>query len=121
MAWKISRRVSERGLVTGLTLHSSEGTRNALRTGASAAPASLAGAEMNKSPSAITNRLLTIATMSLRVFLLVGHAVDVLEHLIRCLHDLRVGLIGALRHDHLDELVYHVDVGVFQHALLQSA
>ena len=52
---------------------------------------------------------------------LMGHLVDVLQHLIRRLHDLRVGLIGPLRNDHLDEFIHHVDVGVFQHALLQSA
>ena len=52
---------------------------------------------------------------------LVRHVIDVLQHLIGGLHDLRVRLVCPLRNDHLNELIHHVYVGVFQHALLESA
>src|SRR5208282_2686683 len=119
MAWKISRRESGRGSRPGITSLSCAAA-NALRNGASAERASASGANISQSKRALTTRLLGAAGMGLRAPLM-GHVIDVLQHLIRRLHDLRVGLIGPLRDDHLDKLIHHVNVGVFQYALLQSA
>ena len=53
--------------------------------------------------------------------LLTRHRVDVLKHLVGSLNNLRIGLIGALRQDHLDEFFNYVDVGLFERALLNCA
>src|SRR5581483_4621881 len=50
--------------------------------------------------------------------LLLRQVVHHLEHLVGGAHHARVRFIGALRQNHLDEFLHHVDVRKFQHALL---
>ena len=47
--------------------------------------------------------------------------VDLLIHLVSGLDHLRIGFIGALRGDQVDELFHHADVGLFGVALQQRA
>src|SRR5215470_7174148 len=50
--------------------------------------------------------------------LLPTEVVDQLQHLICGLHHARVRFVGTLRHDHLNELIDHADVGLLEIALL---
>src|ERR1700687_5479343 len=47
--------------------------------------------------------------------------IDHLVHLIRRLYHLGVGLVGALAHDHVDELLDHADIGALDIPLRQRA
>src|ERR1035438_1043039 len=119
MAWKISWRESERSARSATAGIPCEVAAGVLPIGTSAAHASISGANItNNSRRTLATRVLTTWLIESQTQL-VGHLIDILQHLIGSLHNLGIGLIGPLRDDHLDELVHHIDVGVFQHALLQ--
>src|SRR5256885_156081 len=50
-----------------------------------------------------------------------GQTVDGLEHLVRGADHAGICFIGTLRDDHLDKLANHIDIGIFEHALLETA
>src|ERR1700761_6443961 len=56
-----------------------------------------------------------------RVSLLLSQLVQLLKHFVRGLHYARVGLVRALRQNHVHEFVDNIDVRLLQHPLLDGA